>query len=87
MDRGLYLTDYDDYDAHAIHYRGEQQLLGVLLTGVRREYLVDRLRRQSVLHRGSSHDADWGLLDEPIDNLGEQHRPAMRSGPAYGNER
>src|SRR5205814_4988825 len=70
IDRG---SDAADDQAHEIDDAGEEQSPGVLLLGVVFEQLVDGRRWQGVLQNGLDHDGNRGILNEPLEDIAEDH--------------
>jgi len=72
--------DAADDQAHQVHDRGEEDLLGVLLLGDVFEELVDQRGAEGVLHEAPSHDGQWGILGKPLENVAEDHGCCLREG-------
>ena len=67
-------------EAHQIHDRGEEELLGVLLIGDVFKQLVQRPRVEGILQQASGHDGQGGILGEPLEDVAEDHRCHLRAG-------
>jgi len=75
VDRG---PDAADDRAHEVDDVGEEEVPGVLTFGHALEESIHGAGRQRVLEQGLSHDRDWGILDEPLEDFTEDHGCRLR---------
>src|SRR5271166_168339 len=78
VDRGSNAADHQAHQADDVR---EQELPRVLQLGVALEQGIDCGGRQGVLHQGSNHHANRGILDEPLKDVAMNHHclPAWKS--------
>src|SRR6516165_10147606 len=68
---GRLLPEHDT--SHEIDQGREKQFVGVLVSGVLREQMVDVLRVEDSLQNSPGHNADGGFVEEWLEYLVQQH--------------
>jgi len=64
----------EDDPSHEVYQGREEQFVGVLVSGVLREQMVDVLRVKDALQDSAGHDTDGRFVEEWLEYLVQQHR-------------